>query len=177
MSNVKIFSGKIYNNPAFKAQMNINYASVDAMKASIKLLQDSGQIDLPTMLYGQYQPILAPLALSSTGGNKVWLREMGFARMQLSAQPSTTPLSKDQPDVIPLTKCDLLDACLRKCFNQQPDPIPIVIDVKDKQKGSANQGIHDVELVWEYKRQPPDNPNVPSLLKFTMICPFLLAEK
>jgi hypothetical protein len=172
MANVSIFGGRTYNNPVFKAEMNKHYATVDAMKASIKILQDSGQVDLPTMLYGQYQPILAQQAVSLGGGNiRVWLREMGFARTQLSAQRNTTALSLDQADVVPLTKCDLLDAALRKCFNSDP-PIPITIDVAEKQNGTPDQNIHDVKLVWDY----PPGSNVPSRLYFTMICPFLLAK-
>jgi hypothetical protein len=173
MPNIQIFSGITYNNPAFKAAMNKHYATVDAMKASIKILQDSGQVDLPTMLYGQYQPILAPSAVSvRTGKNQGWLRDMGFARMQLSRQSSTTPLSLDEPDIVPLTKCDLLDASLRKCFNSDP-PIPITIDVAEKKHDAPDPGIHDVKLVWDY----PAGSKVPSRLYFTMICPFIVAKE
>lgn len=172
MSDVKILGGRTYNNPAFKAQMNSLYATVDAMNASIKKLRDSGQIDLATMLYGQYQPILAPQAVFPRGDKMVWLREMGFARVQLSLQRNTTPLYEDERDVVPLTRCDLLDASLRKCFNSTP-PIPIVIDVMEQQEGSANQDIHEVKLVWEYAA----GGKVPSRLNFTMICPFLLQGK
>ena len=173
MPNIQIFSGITYNNPAFKAEMNKHYATVDAMRASIKILQDSGQIDLPTMLYGQYQPILAPSAVSvRTGTNQGWLRDMGCARMQLSRQSNTTPLSLDEPDIVPLTKCDLLDASLRKCFNSEP-PIPITIDVAEKKHNSPDPGIHDVKLVWDY----PAGSKVPSRLHFTMICPFIVAKE
>jgi hypothetical protein len=172
MSNLQMFGGKTYNNPTFKAEMNKHYATVDAMNVSIKKLRESGKIDLATMLYGQYQPILAPEAVFPLGNNMAWLRGMGFARVQLSAQPNTRPLSDDQPDIVPLTKCDLLDACLRKCFNSDP-PIPITIDVMEKQNGSSDQGIHDVKLVWDY----PAGSKVPSRLHFTMICPFLLGAQ
>jgi len=161
MSNVSIFAGKIYNNPTFKAAMNVHYADVNAMRTSIQKLKDSGQVDLATMQYGQYQPILAPDAPGTR-----WLREMGFARVQLAAQPNTTALSNDQPGVVPLTKCDLLDACLRKCFNSEP-PIPITIDVAEKNANSASPDLHDVILTWDY-----GTDGIPTRLHFTMVCPY-----
>jgi hypothetical protein len=98
------------------------------------------------------------------------MREMGFARLQLTAQPNNLPLSRDEPGVIPLTRCALLDASLRKCFNSEP-PIPMIIDVTQKQEGAPNPDQHDIKLVWEYGKD--GNDQVPTLLRFTMICPYI----
>jgi hypothetical protein len=161
VTGASIFAGKIYNNPVFKAAMNVHYADVNAMRTSLKTLQNSGQIDVATMQFGQYQPILAP---NNTGG--AWLREMGFARVQLSAQPNATAVSNDQPGVIPLTKCDLLDACVRKCFNSEP-PIPMTIDVTDKNANSPDPDLHDIILTWDYGKD-----GIPTRLHLTMVCPY-----
>jgi hypothetical protein len=163
MSQVSIFGGRTYNNPAFKAEMNRQYATVDAMKASLAILKASNQIDVATLQFGQYQPILAPQAVGTS-----WMREMGFARVQLSAQPNTTALSNNEPGIVPLTKCDLLDACVRKCFNSQPDPIPMVIDVTEKNENSKDPSLHDILLVWDYGAD-----GKPTRLHLTMVCPYL----
>ena len=161
MSQLNIFGGKTYNNPGFKAEMNKHYATVDDMRRSLAKLRASDQIDVPTLQFGQYQPILAARAVGPT-----WMREMGFARVQLSAQANTTALSKDESGVVPLTKCDLLDACVRKCFNSEP-PIPMVIDVTEKKANSKDASLHDIELVWDYGAD-----GKPTRLHLTMVCPY-----
>jgi hypothetical protein len=60
MAQSKIFGGGL-DNPGYLTLMGKNYDNVDAMRASIKKLKDSKQIDIETMEYGQYQPILVPL--------------------------------------------------------------------------------------------------------------------
>jgi hypothetical protein len=117
------------------------------------------------MEFGQYQPILAPLEINPNGP-KPWLKSVGFARLQLTAQPNTTPLSKDEPDVIPLTRCALLDACIRKCFNSAT---PICMQVNVTQKDAPNPDLHDIVLEWEYGT----GSNVPTLLNLTMVCPYV----
>lgn len=163
MSQLNIFGGKTYNNPRFKAEMNCHYATVEAMKKSLAILQASNHIDVATMEFGQYQPILAQEAVGRS-----WLREMGFARVQLSAQPNTAALSNDEPGIVPLTKCDLLDASVRRCFNSKPDPIPMVIDVTEKNASSKDPGLHDILLVWDYGAD-----GKPTRLHLTMVCPYI----
>jgi hypothetical protein len=170
MSQVNIFGGSVYNNQQFKDHMNSHYYPLDNMQKSVDLLKASNQIDIATMEFGQYQPILSPLDVWPGGKGKFWMREMGFARQQLSAQPNDTPLSSDEPDVVPLTKCALLDASVRKCFNSQP-PIPMLIDVMQKQQDDPNPDQHDIGLVWEFGKDGTDE--VPSLLRLTMVCPFI----
>ncbi len=65
MSQARILGGAFYNNPEFKALMNSLYYPLENMKNSVAKLKASGQIDIETMEYGQYQPILAPR-------DKVW---------------------------------------------------------------------------------------------------------
>ncbi len=166
MAHIEPFGGSVYDNQRFKDNMNRNYFPLDNMKRTVALLKGREDIDIETMEFGQYQPILAPKDVNSKG-SRFWLREMGIARIQFSAQPNTTPLSKDEPDVIPLTKCALLDACVRKCFNSDP-PICMVIDVRQKPKDAANAGQHEILLAWEY-----GTGNVPTLLRLTMVCPFI----
>jgi len=169
MSKLQIFGGKIYNDPAYKNHINKFYYPVDAMRNSVAILKASKLIDIATMEFGQYQPILSPLDTWPEGKGQFWLREMGQARIDLTAQPNTVPLSKDEPDVIPLTKCALLDACVRKCFNAQPDPIPMQIDVEEQQKDSPHARTHDIRPAWEYA----NGGNVPTLLRLTMVCPYI----
>lgn len=170
MSQIKIFGAGVFNNQQFKDHMNSHYYPLDKMKKSVEKLKASNQIDIETMEFGQYQPVLSPLDVWPDGKGKFWMREMGRARMQLSAQPNNTPLSNDEPDVIPLTRCALLDASVRKCFNSQP-PIPMLIDVMQKPEDAPNPDQHDIRLVWEYAKDGKDK--VPTLLRLTMVCPFI----
>ena len=135
------------------------------MKQSVAKLKNSQEIDIETMEFGQYQPILAPQEINPSGP-KSWLKNVGFARLQLTAQPNTTPLSKDEPDVIPLTKCALLDACVRKCFNSDP-PICMSVNVTQKGAGDPDPTLHDILLVWDYE----GGSKVPTHLNLTMVCP------
>ena len=169
MTKLQIFGGKIYNDPAYKNHINKFYYPVDAMRNSVATLKASGQIDIATMEFGQYQPILSPLSTWPNGKGQFWWREMGQARIDLTAQANAVPLSKDEPGVIPMTKCALLDACVRKCFNAEPDPIPMLIDVEEQQKDSPHANTHDIKPVWEYA----NGSNVPTLLRLTMVCPYV----
>lgn len=164
------FGGRVFDSKQFKDSMNSHYYPLENMKATVELLKGRDDVDLATIQYGQYQAILAPAAINMKG-HKFWLREMGFARIQLTAQPNSTPLSKDEPAVIPLTRCALLDASIRKCFNSVP-PIPMLIDVRQKTPDDPNPDQHSVDLVWDYEAG-----NVPILLHFTMICPFKVPMK
>ncbi|QPF83188.1 hypothetical protein IC762_26200 [Bradyrhizobium genosp. L] len=160
----RLFGAKIYNNQAYKDAMNKNYFPLSAMKTSVATLQASSLIHMDTMEYGQYQPILTPLNTWPNGAGAFWMKEMGLARLDLTNQPNSTPLSQDEPTVIPLTRCALLDACIRKCFNSTPDPIPMIIDIVDLPAGET---VHQIKLVWEYQ----DGSDRPTLLRFTMCCP------
>jgi hypothetical protein len=171
MAALKAFSGLIYDNRAFKDLMNANYADVAAMRASIAKLKASPQIDIETMEFGQYQPILSNSATWPNGGGMAWVREVGRARMQFMEQPNTAALSNDQSNVVPLTKCGLLDACVRKCFNSEP-PIPMTIDVQQKAMTAADADQHAILLVWDYGN---GNDKPPTRLNLTMVCPFAAA--
>ena len=164
MSQARILGGAFYNNPEFKALMNSLYYPLENMKSSVAKLKASGQIDIETMEYGQYQPILAPRDRWPHGGGNAWLREMGRSRVELSAQPNDVALD----GVVPLTKCGLLDASLRKCFNSDP-PICIKIDVMEHKQEDPKSDTHAVQLAWEYGN---GQDKAPTLFKFTMICPF-----
>lgn len=159
-----MMSGKVYESAEFKTAMDSNYFPLDRMKQSVATLTSSNNIDIATMEFGQYQPILAPTNINPKGP-KAWLQHVGAARVSLTAQPNNTPLSKDQPDVIPLTKCALLDACIRKCFNSDP-PICMQVNVTQKAKDSPDPSAHDILLEWEYA----PGSNVPTLLNLTMVC-------
>ena len=129
--------------------MDSNYYPLDNMKKSVATLKNSNNIDIETMEFGQYQPILAPTEINPSGP-KFWLQNVGHARVQLTAQPNNEPLSKDEPDVVPLTKCALLDACVRKCFNSDP-PICMQVNVTQKAKDDPDPTLHDILLEWEYE--------------------------
>ncbi|AUC98500.1 MULTISPECIES: hypothetical protein [Bradyrhizobium] len=160
-------SGRVYNNQQFKDHINANYYPLQNMIKSVAILKSSELIDIETLEYGQYQPILSPRDKWPSGSGKLWQREMGKARLDLATQPNSAALSKDQPGVVPLTKCALLDASVRKCFNSEP-PIPMQIDVKEQDKTAPNADRHDILLTWEHKNGD-DQP--PTLLLLTMVCP------
>ena len=162
-----MMGAKVYETAKFKRAMDSHYYPLENMKQSVAKLRNSENIDIETMEFGQYQPILAPAEINPTGP-KAWLKNVGFARVQLTAQPNTVPLSKDQPDVIPLTKCALLDASIRKCFNSEP-PICMQVNVTQKAKDSHQPDQHDIVLEWEYAT----GSNVPTLLNLTMVCSYV----
>src|SRR3954471_3962318 len=100
MARVSIFGGKVYNDPAYKNFINNFYHPLENMKRSVEVLKAaSDRIDIATMDFGDYQPILAPLATWPEGKGKRWWREMGQARIDLSAQLNDLPLSLDEPYV------------------------------------------------------------------------------
>lgn len=159
--------GRVYNNQQFKDLMNANYYPLDNMIKSVAILKASDHIDIETMEFGQYQPILTPRDQWPNGIGKLWQKEMGRSRMDLSAQPNTSPLSKDESGVVPLTRCAILDASIRKCFNSEP-PIPMKIDVTEQDKTAQNPNRHDIRLVWEHAN---GDHKPPTLLHLTMVCP------
>jgi hypothetical protein len=167
MKQMMMFGAKTYNDQDFKNLMNSNYYPMENMMESVALLKASNRIDLPTMEYGQYQPILSSLDTWPRGKGQYWLKEMGRARINLNAQPNTTPLSSDEPNVVPLTRCGLLDACIRKCFNSVP-PICMKADIIEHRADEPNPNDHEIRLVWEYGN---GQGKPPTLLNLTMVCP------
>ena len=107
-------SMSVYQGAPFKSFWTQFCGNVDAMRRSIDTLNASPDIHLPTMEYGQYQPILVPLQNWVDLGSQQWARETGNARLHLTQQANTQPLSNDEPANIPLTRCALLDAAIRK---------------------------------------------------------------
>ncbi len=160
--------GRTYTGQQFKDLMNSNYYPLENMKKSVKILKASEHIHLPTLEYGQYHLILTPAGKWPNGSAKHWHKEKGRARVDLGTQPNTTPLSKDEPGVIPLTRCALLDACVRKCFNSEP-PIPMKTNIIQHDKHAANADRHEIRLEWEYAN---GEDKAPTLLKLTMVCPY-----
>jgi len=165
-----MMGGSIYETDKFKQAMDSNYYPLDNLKKSVATLQNSNNIDVATMEFGQYQPIVAPTEINPSGP-KFWLKNVGNARVQLTAQANTKPLSRDQPDVVPLTKCALLDASVRKCFNSDP-PICMQVNVTQKAKDAPDPSLHDILLEWEYGT----GSNVPTLLNLTMVCPYVASK-
>jgi hypothetical protein len=110
--------------------------------------------------------ILTPASSWPQGSAKYWHKEKGRARLDLSTQPNTVPLSRDEPGVIPLTRCDLLDACVRKCFNSEP-PIPMKTNIITHAPSDAYAHRHEIRLEWDYKK----GSDKPTLLYLTMVCP------
>ena len=160
--------GRTFNGEPFKNLMNSNYYPLENMKRSVEILKASEHIDIQTLEYGQYHLILTPKEKWPNGSAKYWHKEKGRARVQLSAQPNTTPLSNDEPNVVPLTKCALLDACVRKCFNSEP-PIPMMTNIIQHDKSAPNAHQHEIRLEWEYAN---GKDKAPTLLNLTMVCPF-----
>jgi hypothetical protein len=164
MLQMMMMGGRVYEASSFKQAMDSHYYPLDSMKQSVEILTNSDNIDIGTMEFGQYQPILAAAEVNQKG-SKFWLQNVGFARIQLGAQANTQPVSDDDPTV-PLTKCALLDACVRKCFNSDP-PICMTVNVTQKGKGDPDPTLHDILLEWDYD----NGSKVPTLLNLTMVCP------
>ncbi len=161
-----IAGNKPFGNEQFKSHINGHYYPLRAMQASVDALKASNRIDLATMEWGEYQPILSPLDQWPGNIGEKWMRSKNYARAGLFSQPNNTPLSADEPSVVPLTKCGLLDAAVRKCFNSQP-PIPMQIDVQEQPQASPHAAQHDIRLNWTY-----GTDGIPTLLRLTMVCPY-----
>ena len=161
----EIMGGAVSKDPIFKEDMNSHYATVQDMKDSVVTLKQAG-LDVATMEFGHYQPILAPAAINGLGVG-FWPREVANARGSLAAQANTTPLSKDEPTAIPGTKCALLDDCVRKCFKSDP-PIPMTINVTMKKQTAPKANEHEILLDWVYEV----SSDVPKRLYLTMVCPY-----
>jgi hypothetical protein len=164
MLQMMMMGGRVFEASSFKQAMDSHYYPLDSMKQSVEILKNSENIDIATMEFGQYQPILAATAVNQKGA-KFWLQNMGRARIQLTAQPNKDPVSDDDPTV-PLTKCARLDACVRKCFNSDP-PICMSVNVTQKGVGDPDPTLHDILLVWDYE----GGSKVPTHLNLTMVCP------
>jgi hypothetical protein len=160
--------GRAYTGQQFKDLMNSNYYPLENMVSSVGKLKASEDIDLPTLEYGQYHLILNPKETWPDNSAQYWHKEKGRARVDLSTQPNTTPLSNDEPGVIPLTRCALLDACVRKCFNSEP-PIPMKTDIVTHAESDAYAHRHEIRLEWEYANGEDE---APTLLYLTMVCPY-----
>jgi hypothetical protein len=164
------FGGMCFNNRGFKDFMNNFYNPAENMKRTVDFLK-AKNLDLTTIEWGDYQPILAQPqswpTLCPPDHPWSWADFKDWARADLSAEVNSAPLSQDEPDVIPPTKCALLDAAVRKCFNSIP-PIPIKLDITDKLQGSPNADKHAIDLVWDYGKG-----GIPTLLNFTLFCPYI----
>jgi hypothetical protein len=161
-----IAGGRPYNNQQFKDHMNRLYYPLSAMQKSVEILKESNQLDLSTMEFGDYQSVLSPLDRWPGDTGKKWLKSKDYARAGLASQPNSAPLSADEPSVMPLTKCGLLDASVRKCFNSEP-PIPMQVDIQEQGQDAPNAAQHDIRLVWTY-----GSDGIPTLLRLTMVCPY-----
>jgi hypothetical protein len=163
-----MMGAKVYEAAGFKQAMDSHYYPLDNMKKSVAFLKNREDIDIATMLFGQYQPLLAPEAVQADKTPKFWWQEMGGARMSLAKQPNDQPVvDYAKEKVVPLTRCDLLDACVRMCFNSEPDPICMNVNVTQKAQDDPNPDQHAIDLKWDYDGE------VPILLHLTMICPYL----
>jgi len=142
-----------YNNDEFKGFINSYYSEKNMKDSVAKLKAAKDDIDIRTMEYGEYQPILMPLDKWPKETGKTWRKNVANARYSLKKQKSAEG-----------TKWDTLNNAIRRCFNAEP-PIPMEIDVEARQYDDPAKAEHDIRLEWI-----PDG-GVPTLLKFTMICP------
>lgn len=160
---------RTYKDPEFRHHINSFYYPLWNMEQSVHRLKQAtkaGLIDIETMEYGEYQPILSPLHEWPNDKGSVWKKAVGFAKTSLDAQINTEPLSPDDPRVF-ATKGLRLNAAIQKCFNSHP-PIPMLIDVDEKDIDDPHKDQHDIDFYWV----DADKNTPPRLLLFTMICPY-----
>jgi hypothetical protein len=170
MAAVGMFGSVVYNNQEFKDHMN-SYYSKEKIRSTVAMLSESNELDMKSLEYGQYQPVLSPLSEWPNNSGSFWKKAVSKARLSLTGRANTDALSKDEPNVKPLTRCALLDAAVRKCFNSNP-PIPMEIDVAEQPENSPDKDQHDIILDWQY-----GTDGKPVLLKFTMVCAYMGSEK
>lgn len=150
----------------FFARMNAKYACVAEMRQNVIDIDNAPlQIHRPTMEYGQYQHVLVPFDQWPDVAAK-WRETVGNMRVHLMDQLNNEPVSPDEGSNRPKTRCALLDAAIRKCFNS-PEPIPFVIVVEEQMKDSPDAATHGIKLDWVHV-----TGNRPTFLTLTIICPF-----
>ena len=59
-----MMGGRVYETNKFKQAMDSNYYPLANMKKSVAKLPELQNIDIATMEFGQYQPILAPAEIN-----------------------------------------------------------------------------------------------------------------
>lgn len=164
---VKVLGGALSGR--FFSTMNARYGSVKAMEENVALLDAAFlKIDRYTMEYGQYQPVLVPFDKWPDGAATVWVKTVGMMRLNLLDQLNNEPLSPDEATNRPKTRCALLDAAIRKCFNS-PTPIPFLVSVDQQAQGSPDEKVHTIRLDWDYAK---GRAEAPTFLTLTIICPF-----
>jgi hypothetical protein len=161
MAQKSFFAG-FYANPKFIEAMNKNYTTL-AMVQSVRALKSHASFSLSTMKWGEYQQILTPRDKWPPQTFELWHESMLAARDSLATQRNMLHLAPDDA-AVPLTKCDLADAVIRKAFNSVP-PIQIVIAVKVKEAGDPSPTAHDLNIEWTTVAGEPT-------LNFTMVCPY-----
>ena len=62
-----MMGAKVYETNDFKQAMDSHYYPLANMKQSVAKLASSENIDIETMEFGQYQPILAPAEINPKG--------------------------------------------------------------------------------------------------------------
>lgn len=153
----------------FFSLMNARYASVESMTKNIAILDAAAlQIDRHTMEYGQYQPVLVPFDQWPAGAAAAWTKTVGNMRLNLADQLNNDPLSLDEGTNRPKTRCALLDAAIRKCFNS-PKPIPFTVKVAQQAQNSPDAKVHSIELDWDYDDGLDKQP---TFLTLTITCPY-----
>lgn len=165
MGNVTV-TGVVLGGKFFSI-MNARYSTVAAMQANVAAL-DAAQIDRTTMEYGQYQSILVPMDQWPAVAAASWPQTIANMRANLTGQSNTAPLSPDEKNNTPSTKCDLLDCAIRKCFNS-PTPIPFQVMVSEQPKDSPDANNHTLGLNWVYEN---GEGNPPTFLTLSITCPF-----
>ena len=141
-------SGRVYQGKDFKTAMDSNYYPLENMKNSVD--------DADKLAEHRYRDdgVRSVSADPVTGSGKPE-RSQGvaearrFCPRQLDGSGQQHAVSKDEPDVVPLTKCALMDASVRKCFNSTP-PICMQVNVTQRAKDDPDADKHDILLVWEY---------------------------
>jgi hypothetical protein len=166
MGTLTIAGGGLKGN--FFSLMNAQYSSVDSMKKNVAILDASRQIDRSKMEYGQYQSILVPSGQWPPEAAAVWSKTVEKMRKNLEGQLNNGPLSPDESTNKPETKCALLDAAIRKCFNS-PTPIPFKVEVAQQAQNSADANMHFINLDWDYS---DGQGKPPTFLTLTITCPY-----
>ena len=167
MGNVTI-QGMVLGGKFFSL-MNARYSTVQAMQENVAALDKaSAQINRATMEYGQYQSLLVPFDQWPSTAADSWLKTVTGMRANLTGQSNTNALSPDEPNNTPNTKCTLLDAAIRKCFNSSP-PIPFQVSVAEQPKDSPDANNHAIGLDWAYAN---GQGKPPTFLTLSITCPY-----
>jgi hypothetical protein len=162
MSRISPKGAELGQVSEFFPLMNRKYQTRATIAVSKQALVDAG-VDMTQMEYGEYQDVI--VRPQDWPGDTLyhWRGIVLRVRKNLRAQENGDQVAPDD-GTVPPNRWELLNAAIRRCFNNSPEPITFEIDPRSQDPGSDDANTHTIRLNW--------TGNPPTHLVVSMICPY-----